>query len=167
MTIATYITLFRIFLLPLQVYLTYFYPWAAVILFVILSLSDWLDGYIARKFDMVSTMGKFLDPLADKVLVTAMLIIFLQKGDIDGVSLILLISREFIVQGIRMAALEQGVKNVGASWTAKFKTVFLMLAILFMLMKVSVIAIPLYYAGIVLALVSMVEYMYKNRRIFE
>ena len=167
MTIATYITLTRIILLPLQVYLAFFYTWPAVILFSLLSLSDWLDGYVARRFDMVSTMGKFLDPLADKVLVTAMLIIFLQKGSIEGVSLMLLIGREFIVQGIRMAALEQGIKDVGASWSAKLKTVALMVAILLMLMGQFSLAIPLYYIGVVLALVSMVEYMYKNRKVFK
>jgi len=166
MTIATYITLIRIIFIPVQVYLVYYYPMPAVILFVLLALSDWLDGFLARKYDMCSVIGKFLDPLADKMLVTALLIVFFGRGVIDVVSLIFLVSREFAVQGLRMMMLEKSIKAVGASFAAKAKTAILMLALIFMILDITTVAKPLYYAGVFLALYSLIEYYYKNRKVF-
>jgi len=151
--------------LPLQIYLAYFFKWPAIILFVLLALSDWLDGYLARRYDWGSDLGKFLDPLADKILVTGLLIVFLQKGFIDVVSLVILISREFMVQGLRMMILEKGSKEVGASMTAKYKTVFLMLGIFFMLLSQLLLGQIFYYLGCLLAIISMVEYFWRNRRL--
>lgn len=167
MTIATYITLIRIFLIPIQVYLIYYNSLAALVLFVLLALSDWLDGFLARKFDMVSTAGKFLDPLADKMLVTALLVVFYGRGVIDIASLIFLISREFAVQGLRMMMLEKNIKAVGASLAAKGKTAVLMLALVFMIAEQLTVAKPLYYLGVFLALISLIEYYYKNRKVFK
>jgi len=167
MTIPTYITILRIVFVPLQLFFAYYYPLAAVILFVLLAFSDWLDGFIARKFDMVSDIGKFLDPLADKVLVTALMIFFLQKGYIDSASLILVISREFIVQGIRMVALEKGKIAIGASFTAKAKTFIFMVSLFFMLLAQQNVGIFLYYIGVLLALISLIEYCWTNRSLFD
>jgi len=167
MTIPTYITLLRIIFIPIQVYLVFYQPTSAVILFILLAISDWLDGFIARKFKMESAMGKFLDPLADKMLVTALLIVFYGKGVIDVASLIFLVSREFAVQGLRMLMLERDIKAVGASFAAKAKTAVLMVSLIFMILGMLTVAKPLYYIGVFLAFYSLVEYCYKNRKVFK
>ena len=103
--------------------------WIAVALFVIASLTDFLDGYIARKYNLVSNFGKFMDPLADKLLVSAAMICLVEMGRLPAWVVILIISREFIISGFRLIASDNGVV-IAASYWGKFKTVFQMAMII-------------------------------------
>ena len=103
--------------------------WIAVALFVIASLTDFLDGYIARKYNLVSNFGKFMDPLADKLLVSAAMICLVEMGRLPAWMVIVIISREFIISGFRLIASDNGVV-IAASYWGKFKTVFQMAMII-------------------------------------
>lgn len=97
------------------------YLWAAVI-FSIASITDWLDGHLARKNDNVTNFGKFLDPLADKVLVTGAIIAFVALDLAGPVPVILIVARDFLVSGIRLSAMSSGGKVIAANWWGKVKT---------------------------------------------
>ena len=105
-------TLFRIFIVPVVVVLMMLKPtfWAPIccVLFIIASITDWLDGYLARKLNSVSTMGKFLDPMADKILVSSVLIMFIPLGWIEAIAVLLLINRDMLIGGVRSIAASRG-----------------------------------------------------------
>ena len=103
--------------------------WIAVALFIVASLTDFLDGYIARKYHLVSNFGKFMDPLADKLLVSAAMICLVEMGRLPAWIVIIIISREFIISGFRLIASDNGVV-IAASYWGKFKTVFQMAMII-------------------------------------
>ena len=130
---ANRVTLIRIAFIPLVtvallVNLYDWSPWFAAVLFVIIAATDALDGYLARSRNEVTTFGKFLDPLADKLLVTAALVALVELGSLPAWIAIVIVSREFIVSGLRMVAVAEGVV-IAASPYGKFKTVFQMIAI--------------------------------------
>lgn len=103
-------------------------PWFAAVLFIVIASTDALDGYLARSRDEVTTFGKFLDPIADKLLVTAALVGLVELGSLPAWIAIVIISREFIISGLRMVAVAEGVV-IAASSYGKLKTVFQMIAI--------------------------------------
>ena len=103
--------------------------WAAVLIFVVASLTDLLDGKIARKYNMVTNFGKFMDPLADKLLVCSALICLIELGQLPAWMVIVIISREFIISGFRLVASDNGVV-IAASYWGKFKTTFQMIAVI-------------------------------------
>jgi CDP-diacylglycerol--glycerol-3-phosphate 3-phosphatidyltransferase len=164
------ITIFRVALIP---FFMFFYgrsPYAALVIFIAASLSDFADGYIARRYDMVTNFGKLMDPLADKLLVTSALV--LMSGSLIPVwAVVLLILREFYISGVRQLALEQNIV-VAASWWAKVKTAVQMIMIVFFLIPkpsgglVDVINVIFISASVVLSVLSAVEYTVKNRRVF-
>ena len=103
-------------------------PWVAAAVFVVISCTDWLDGYLARKRNEVTDLGKFMDPLADKILVVAALLVLVELGSLPSWIALIIVAREFIISGVRMVAASKG-EVIAASWYGKFKTVFTMVAI--------------------------------------
>ena len=122
MTVANYVTLARIVLIPLIIVLLLMrLNGLAVIAFLLLSFTDAVDGYIARKYNQVSELGKFLDPLADKILVTTVLICLVGLGKANSIPVMIIVAREFIISGLRINA-ARSKKIIAASPTAKWKT---------------------------------------------
>ena len=122
MTTASKITLLRVAMIPVfMVVLLLGFNWAALIIFAVASLTDFVDGYIARHYNQTSDFGKFLDPLADKLLVTAAMLIFVQWGRMPAWAVMIVLAREFAVSGLRMVAATGG-KVLAAGWSGKVKT---------------------------------------------
>lgn len=128
MTLASKITLVRVVFIP--VYMVFMYlsggqsnlwMWLALALFILLSLTDFVDGYIARKYNQISDFGKFMDPLADKLLTLAAMCLFCQWGSFPAWALMIVLAREFAVSGLRMVAGPKG-KVIAAGWSGKIKT---------------------------------------------
>ena len=128
MTLASKITMIRVAFIPVYMVFMYLsggqpnvYLWVALALFIVLSLTDFLDGYIARKYNQVSDFGKFMDPLADKLLTLAAMTMFCQWGSFPAWALMIVLAREFAVSGLRMVAGPKG-KVIAAGWSGKVKT---------------------------------------------
>ncbi len=141
MNLANKLTIFRIILVPIMILITFFnwqgeflgiptMAWVLNIIFIIASITDKLDGYIARSRNQITTFGKFLDPIADKVLVITALIILVELGKLPAWIPTIIVFREFIVSGYRLIAVENGGKVIAASIWGKLKTVTQMLAII-------------------------------------
>lgn len=163
MTLANYVTLLRIAFTPLNLALVLLgLNGLAVIFFLLLSLSDAIDGYIARRFGEVSELGKFLDPLADKILVITVLIALVSLGKADPVPVIILAAREFLVSGIRTSA-AQGGKSLPASQIAKWKTVLQVAAVAMLILNLP-FANPMLWLAVILALVSGGVYFWQNKK---
>jgi len=138
-------------------------------IFIVASFTDFLDGYIARKYNLVTVFGKFIDPLADKLLVMAALLLLTDKGIIPMWITLIILSREFIVTGIRLIAVGEG-KVIAASKLGKYKTAFTMIALVILLLYpyASIfpeIGIYILYIGLVLTIVSGIDYFIKNKKI--
>ena len=137
----------------------------AVAIFIIASLTDTLDGFIARKYNLVSNFGKFMDPLADKLLVSTALICFVSVPDnpmpVWGV--IIIISREFIISGFRLVAANEGIV-LAASWWGKIKTTVQMVMSVFL---INIVENVLIYAAILLTVISLVDYLVKNWNVLD
>ncbi len=127
----------------------------AMILFIAASLSDYLDGYLARIYHVESLTGKFLDPVADKLLVTAALIMLIPLGRISAVVVILLLCREFLINGLRTVAMSENLV-ISPTWTAKYKTGAQMAGIPMLIYKEPLLGIPVYNVGVVLIWVAIV-----------
>ena len=153
--------------------------WIAAIIFVVISCTDWLDGYLARSRGEVTDFGKFMDPLADKVLVVAALLVLIELGSLPSWPVLIIVAREFIVSGVRMVAASKG-EVIAASWYGKFKTVFQMIAIVLFVVKESPamgmlsheLNVALYIlswlvmaAALVLTIISMADYIWKARHL--
>lgn len=125
MTTANKITLIRIAMIPFFIYCamqsTMGFQIAALVLFCVASFTDFLDGYVARKYNQVTDFGKFVDPLADKLLVTAALLIFIEKGMFAAWMVFIILAREFIITSLRIVAANKG-RVLAAAWTGKVKT---------------------------------------------
>ena len=133
MTTANKITIFRFVLVPVLVVLMYLklHYWALAV-FIVASLSDTLDGYIARHYNQVSDFGKFMDPLADKVLVLAAMTMFVSWNVMPAWVLIVVLVREFAVSGLRLVAVDNG-RVIAAAWSGKIKTTVTMVGIILMM----------------------------------
>ena len=138
--------------------------WIALALFVIASLTDLLDGKIARKYNLVTNFGKFMDPLADKLLVCAAMICLVETGKIASWVVIIIISREFIISGFRLIASDNGIV-IAASYWGKFKTVFQMVMIILMIADIAVLSVVtqiVMWIALILTIVSLIDYLKKN-----
>lgn len=146
---------------------------AALGVFVLASLTDFLDGKIARKYHLVTNFGKFMDPLADKLLVCAALIALVELGRIPGWVVIIIISREFIISGFRLIAADNQVV-IAASYWGKFKTAFQMLMVCLMLLDpgrfpgwLQTVTWGVMWIALILTVVSLVDYLVKNRGVLK
>lgn len=164
MTLASKITLIRVAFIPVYMVLMYLsggYPnywmWIALGVFILASLTDFVDGQIARKFNQVSDFGKFLDPLADKLLTIACMSMFCQWGQMPAWALMIVLTREFAVTGLRLVAVGKGTV-IAAGWSGKVKTASSMIGLCFMMafpdrpllcgIVVGVIVVTTVYSGV-------------------
>ena len=170
MTTASKITLVRVVLIPVYMVLMLlsangadWLRWAAVAVFVIASISDFLDGYIARHYNQVSDFGKFLDPLADKLLVTACMMIFVGQGRMASWIVFIVIAREFAVTGLRLVAVGNG-RVIAAGWSGKIKTSCTMVGLILMMAVTGSDTLDLVVSIVILVttVYSGVEYFCKN-----
>ena len=149
------------FLLVLYLDVPYAACWALAI-FILASLTDMADGKIARKYNLITDFGKFMDPLADKCLVTAAMLWFVEVGQMPAWALLIVIVREFAVSGLRMVAADKG-RVIAAGWSGKVKTAATMVCVLLMLLPLPEIVSQIGTAVIVLTTIySGVEYFMKN-----
>jgi CDP-diacylglycerol--glycerol-3-phosphate 3-phosphatidyltransferase len=175
MNIANKITLFRVILIP--VFMTILLSnipnnmiWALII-FIIASLTDALDGYIARSRNLITNFGKFIDPLADKLLVTSALLIFLEMRIVPSWAVMIIVAREFIVTGLRTIAVSQGVVIAASMW-GKVKTVTQIIAIISILLNNFPFSylnfsfdIVSFYIAVVITIFSGIDYLVKNKNV--
>lgn len=173
MNLPNKLTILRILLIPTFI-LAYFIQnniaygnIIACIIFCGASFTDFLDGYIARKYKLVTDFGKFMDPLADKLLVCTALILFTWSNYINPVVVIVIVGRDFIISGIRLIAASHG-KVIAASYWGKIKTVVQMLMIILILLHFdnrvyNIITFICVVAAFILTIVSLVDYIWKNR----
>ena len=167
MNTANKLTLLRVFMIPLFLVVLYWgfsgSQYAALAIFVVASLTDLADGYIARHYNQVTDFGKFMDPLADKVLVVTAMLWFVQSGQMPAWAVAVVIFREFPVSGMRLIAVEHG-RVIAAGWSGKVKTASTMVGLCLMFLPlpgwvntvcVAVIVVTTVYSGI--------EYFVKNK----
>ena len=142
--------------------------YVAAAIFILASMTDWLDGYLARKNNLVTDFGKFMDPIADKLLVCSALICLVEKGALAAWIVIIIIGREFIISGFRLVASDKGVV-IAASYWGKFKTVSQMLMVILLILDLGgafkVAAQILIWVAVILTVVSLVDYLVKNRSV--
>ena len=144
--------------------------WIALIIFCVASLTDMLDGKIARARNLVTNFGKFMDPLADKLLVCSAMICMIPLGKLQAWFVIVIIAREFIISGFRLVASDNGVV-IAASYWGKFKTTFQMLMIIYLVVDLqfayaNVVGMVLVYVALALTVISLVDYIAKNYKVF-
>ena len=175
MNVPNTLTILRVVMIPFFVVfmlcgLTPADKYIALAIFIVASLTDTLDGYLARKNNQVTNFGKFMDPLADKQLVCSALICLMDVGKLPAWVVIVIISREFIISGFRLVAADNGIV-IAASWWGKTKTISQMLLIIFMIGDFggvfAAIEQILLYAAVILTVISMIDYIYKNRQVLK
>jgi CDP-diacylglycerol--glycerol-3-phosphate 3-phosphatidyltransferase len=166
--------MFRVILIPffvvfMLVQITPYDKWIALAIFIVASLTDLLDGKIARKYNLVTNFGKFMDPLADKLLVCSALICLVALARIPAWIVIVIIAREFIISGFRLIASDNGVV-IAASYWGKFKTTFQMVMICLMIADIEAISLLtgiVMWVALVLTVVSLVDYLVKNKDVMK
>jgi CDP-diacylglycerol--glycerol-3-phosphate 3-phosphatidyltransferase len=170
MNLANKLTVFRVVLIPFFVLfmLTELVPHSrliALIIFAAASITDHLDGRIARKHNMITTFGKFMDPIADKLLVSSALICLTALGEIPAWAVIVIILREFAISGLRLVASENGSVIAASGW-GKAKTVSQMVAIILLLLNIpllNVLTQIIFYIAVALTVISLIDFMVKNK----
>ena len=168
-TTANKITMLRIVLIPVYMVLAYLgYRIPAVAVFILASLSALLDGYIARHYNQISNFGKFMDPLADKMLVLSAMCFLVEKGQMPGWAVAIILFREFAVSGLRLVAAERQ-HVIAAAWSGKVKTTCTMIGLCFLIVIDQYPALNWFVTGVILAttVYSGVEYFIKNWAVFK
>ncbi len=174
MNLANKLTMLRILMIPVFIAVLVYskdrdivYRYIALGIFIIASVTDALDGYVARKYNMITDFGKLMDPLADKILVSSALIILIELGNISSWVVSIVIAREFIISGIRLIATEKNI-IIAASPLGKLKTVSQMLSVILMLLSIEAISsitdISIWLMCI-LSVVSLLDYIIKNKKV--
>ena len=177
MNLPNKLTTFRVILIPFFVFfmlapnMTGINHYIAAAIFIVASLTDLLDGKIARKYNLVTNFGKFMDPLADKLLVCSAMICLIQTGQLAAWIVVIIIAREFIISGFRLIASDNGVV-IAASYWGKFKTTCQMLMVIVLILNVQmpffqILGKILTYAALILTVVSLIDYIVKNKDVLK
>ena len=178
MNLPNKLTMFRVILIPffvlfMLVDITTVDKWIALAIFIVASLTDLLDGKIARKYNLVTNFGKFMDPLADKLLVCSALICLVELAKLPAWMVIVIIAREFIISGFRLIASDNNVV-IAASYWGKFKTTFQMIMVCLMIVDLSrfwswvgAVTDVIMWIALLLTVISLVDYLVKNRTVMK
>lgn len=171
MNTANKLTMLRVLMIPLFLVILYiefpFHQYLALAVFILASATDFADGYIARNYNQVTDFGKFMDPLADKMLVMAAMLWFIEAGRMPAWAVLIVVVREFAVSGLRLVAVDGG-RVIAAAWSGKVKTAATMVGICLMLLIQRPVLDMLVTAVIVLTtLYSGVEYFIKNKDVMD
>ena len=177
MNLPNKLTVLRVILIPFFVffYISPFFPeygnWIALVIFVVASLTDMADGKIARKYNLVTNFGKFMDPLADKMLVCSAMICMVGRQELATWILIVIILREFFISGFRLIAAENQIV-IAASYWGKFKTTFQMFMIILILIGYDaqwfdILTMIVTYIAVALTIISLIDYVYKNKDVLK
>ena len=177
MNTANKLTMLRVVMIPVLLIALYsgidFSGYVALAVFALACITDFIDGYIARHYNQITNFGKFMDPLADKVLVVAAMCYFVESGQMPGWALAVVLLREFAVSGMRMVAVEQG-RVIAAAWSGKVKTASTMICLCIMMLLVEleftgarVINVVCIAVIVITTVYSGVEYFVKNRDVFK
>lgn len=177
MNLPNKLTIMRVILIPFFVFflLSPYFPaygnYIAVAIFIVASLTDMLDGKIARKYNLVTNFGKFMDPLADKLLVCSAMICLIELDRLAAWIVIVIIAREFIISGFHLVASDNGVV-IAASYWGKFKTTFQMLMVIVLILDIQmpffqILGTVLTYVALILTVVSLIDYIVKNKDVLK
>ena len=177
MNLPNKLTIMRVILIPFFVFflLSPYFPaygnYIAVAIFIVASMTDMLDGKIARKYNLVTNFGKFMDPLADKLLVCSAMICLIELDRLAAWIVIVIIAREFIISGFRLVASDNGVV-IAASYWGKFKTTFQMLMVIVLILDIQmpffqILGTVLTYVALILTVVSLIDYIGKNKDVLK
>lgn len=170
MNLPNKLTVLRVCMVPVFVILMLALPeksgkWPAALVFIAASATDWFDGYLARKNNLVTDFGKFMDPIADKLLVCSAMICLVEQNKLAAWMVIIIIGREFIISGFRLVASDKGTV-IAASYWGKFKTVFQMAMVILLILDFGgvfdTIALLVTWIALALTVVSLVDYLRKN-----
>ncbi len=174
MNLPNKLTVMRVVLIPFFVWSLMYaggsirpLRYVSALVFIVASLTDLLDGKIARKYNLVTNFGKFMDPLADKLLVCSALVCLVELGQLPAWMVIVIVSRDFIISGFRLVAAEQGIV-IAASYWGKFKTTFQMLAVILMIVDLTAltpVTVLLTWVALALTIISLADYLVKNHRV--
>ena len=173
MNLPNKLTVARVVLIPFFVFFLLIDPsnevfkWTALAIFIVASLTDMLDGKIARKYNLITDFGKFMDPLADKPLVCSAMIGLIELGRIPSWIVIIIIAREFTISGFRLIAADNG-RVIAASYWGKFKTTFQMIMVILMIANiqipwVQVLTQIIMWIALALTIISLIDYLIKNK----
>ena len=173
MNLPNKLTLLRVMLIPVFITLLLGgYPYWAAAIFIVASATDALDGYIARKYNLITNFGKIMDPLADKLLVTAALICLVELGVIPSWIVFVILAREFTISGLRAVAASDGIVIAASKW-GKYKTVSQMVAVIALLIQnypFEMWNIPfatvMLWIALILTVISGIDYIIKNKDVF-
>ena len=176
MNLPNKLTVLRVIMVP---FFVFFMLWdglgvngkyVAAVLFILASLTDCLDGHIARKYHLITNFGKFMDPIADKLLVCSALICLVEQGMLASWIVIIIIGREFIISGFRLVASDKGIV-IAASYWGKFKTVFQMIMVILLILDLGgvfdILAQAAVWISLILTVISLIDYLIKNRKVLE
>ena len=179
MNLPNKLTILRVILIPFFVVFMLFDitgaadKWIALVIFCVASLTDMLDGKIARKYNLITNFGKFMDPLADKLLVCSAMICLVDLKLIPVWVVLIIIAREFIISGFRLVASDNGIV-IAASYWGKFKTTFQMLMVIVIIFNINlqlgwlnILGTILIYVALVLTVVSLIDYIAKNKDVLK
>ena len=176
MNLPNKLTIFRVILIPFFVFflLAPYFPeygkYIATAIFIVASLTDMADGKIARKYNLVTNFGKFMDPLADKLLVCSAMICLVEIDRLAAWIVIVIIAREFIISGFRLVASDNGIV-IAASYWGKFKTTFQMIMIILLILNIdypysNIVNMVIMYIALALTIISLLDYIIKNYKVF-
>ena len=177
MNLPNKLTIFRVILIPFFVvfllapYFEGYGNYIALAIFIVASITDFLDGKIARKYNLVTNFGKFMDPLADKLLVCSALICLISLSRIPAWGVIIIIAREFIISGFRLIAADNGVV-IAASYWGKFKTASQMITVILLVLNIrnsffQVLGTVFIYISLALTVISLIDYIVKNKDVLK
>ncbi|MFV0464841.1 MAG: CDP-diacylglycerol--glycerol-3-phosphate 3-phosphatidyltransferase [Lachnospiraceae bacterium] len=177
MNLPNKLTIIRVLMIPFFVFFLLYEPlgntgrYISLAIFIVASLTDLADGKIARKYNLVTNFGKFMDPLADKLLVSAAMICLIETGQLASWIVIIIISREFIISGFRLIASDNGIVIAASQW-GKFKTTFQMVMIILLILNLSFTAYVIFtqiivYIALALTIISLIDYIAKNKNVLK